>query len=1322
MDLHKRYLHFPTLDISVLRAINLNNKLENDIFIMPHHLLQFYNNEITKEKLNISKLEVYRMLLCYEFQQTFSEMEQRNDKKCMLSDVKTGVCFPNIETVFPAQHLRNITEMSILRDIIILQTVLYYNTISIKQYLQSFLNSHNAYITNSDTRAMYMKVLKFLLESLCLHRFSHNDRDSNKEELKEISSMYLEVMKSWMKMKEDSEWSVLASMLPMLVNTFVPEDILLPLWDYILNKMNDLKESLTVLSIMVDTCLTSLHSTKSTRIHCDIFCKDTFWLLLLEGLRSPLQQYRKQALYIMRRTTDFMSKGDNLYLESIKAEITPFICSKSNNSALPVDSIRQKFFLVYESLEEKQYHLVAPALTHVSSLVRASKEHGSCQCFNIVWLRCILEKALRHENNNIAKWSASYVCKLDGVVFDDQFLELFANVLNNSFLYEYQPDEDYPEIVKELSTFFRCTAKGETSLLNRFLRKVSEVTWGPVAIFYIMHALRKTSQEAAQHNWRGAELNAVKSLMETSLNMHSHVLRTASQIELLRAIPNFVREIDDLTLLANVLATFSLIREGFPWDVITAWLREVLAKEDAVAFVERTCARYSNKDLVPEVNPKTFAFMIFLLYDARVVLSCKKCPAENALSSWLSCLNSIEMRPYADIHSIIDVAEFISHLMDFYAQRKICNDYLIRLIMLHVHASFKFLIANVRKMATGLTLEDYTRYASIVSLHIINADLFMSRTDLSGYAEKLQEESMRLLRGTQHRESTQYLYGTCILHLSQIILILPSARIFYTEDLLDVRTISAQTSNQYDADMMNLKGKIASEYYLILSRMTTRYLLNTSVYMWNPLKSSEFLSNDHKCIPPAKVLTYLLKFVKLGGIEAVTEVALTLTILVNKKIIIDTNDWETFQYTFKSCWRCTFDSKRNIVFWTAVQNLTEVIINDDFLESRFDTTEFVTEFVDQLIKEGESASKFKRILLSRMERLNPRNLIKFEKPLLNCLLHGSVLRRDERVENCANLCIVKHLRQYFPKHILIMDHNNDAAVRALATILLHRTARNSATTVLPLIFEMLEKHKNKRYFNDSYIHKLKHRLMQILLILEPVMNEELVALLQKKLRDLILLESNQHSVRLMQEWLMIRILIKNSDLHNELWKFFTESIEKRPGCTVSVASIVYHVARLLTGASQKTFITIALPYVAQCCLSQQFNIRLYNQFILVRLYDLMKQTSDTDGISGYDGIYQAATASLQQASSTKNFTKIQDNFYFSDFHPIDDYSLQTIYFELPRLANVSCDEWISPDVFKDFEFARDDRHPLKLHNVNSLLSNTITSMYLTKSSANLYSR
>lgn len=57
----------------------------------------------------------------------------------------------------------------------------------------------------------------------------------------------------------------------------------------------------------------------------------------------------------------------------------------------------------------------------------------------------------------------------------------------------------------------------------------------------------------------------------------------------------------------------------------------------------------------------------------------------------------------------------------------------------------------------------------------------------------------------------------------------------------------------------------------------------------------------------------------------------------------------------------------------------------------------------------------------------------------------------------------------------------------------------------------------------------------------------------------------------------------------------------------------------------------------------------------------MKATYDDDSISEYKGIYQAAVIGLQEENLMKNSFRIQDDFYFSKFHPINDYSLQVLY-------------------------------------------------------------
>lgn len=73
-----------------------------------------------------------------------------------------------------------------------------------------------------------------------------------------------------------------------------------------------------------------------------------------------------------------------------------------------------------------------------------------------------------------------------------------------------------------------------------------------------------------------------------------------------------------------------------------------------------------------------------------------------------------------------------------------------------------------------------------------------------------------------------------------------------------------------------------------------------------------------------------------------------------------------------------------------------------------------------MLDEGDNTSRFKRIILSKMKNLDVCNLIKLKNPLGNCLLHGSIYRRDKKIENYAHLFIMKHLDQYYPKHIITL--------------------------------------------------------------------------------------------------------------------------------------------------------------------------------------------------------------------------------------------------------------------------------------------------------------
>lgn len=55
-----------------------------------------------------------------------------------------------------------------------------------------------------------------------------------------------------------------------------------------------------------------------------------------------------------------------------------------------------------------------------------------------------------------------------------------------------------------------------------------------------------------------------------------------------------------------------------------------------------------------------------------------------------------------------------------------------------------------------------------------------------------------------------------------------------------------------------------------------------------------------------------------------------------------------------------------------------------------------------------------------MRLLNTYCLKNLQEPLLACLLHGPVLRKDKQIENQVYLYIIKNYQNCYPQHIQIM--------------------------------------------------------------------------------------------------------------------------------------------------------------------------------------------------------------------------------------------------------------------------------------------------------------
>lgn len=118
-----------------------------------------------------------------------------------------------------------------------------------------------------------------------------------------------------------------------------------------------------------------------------------------------------------------------------------------------------------------------------------------------------------------------------------------------------------------------------------------------------------------------------------------------------------------------------------------------------------------------------------------------------------------------------------------------------------------------------------------------------------------------------------------------------------------------------------------------------------------------------------------------------------------------------------------------------------------------------------------------------------------------------------------------------------------------------------------------------------------------------------------------------------------------------------------------------------------------------CCLELQI--------IAEKFYALAKSKHLKSILQKYKTINECILYSIQRGgkgNAGKNCKKLQEDFYLNIFNPLEHYSLRTIYVDLPRLANVGSDEWISAEIFRYCGVSADNPNIL-IENVTSSLEN-----------------
>ncbi|XP_073194225.1 probable methyltransferase TARBP1 isoform X6 [Lepidochelys kempii] len=112
---------------------------------------------------------------------------------------------------------------------------------------------------------------------------------------------------------------------------------------------------------------------------------------------------------------------------------------------------------------------------------------------------------------------------------------------------------------------------------------------------------------------------------------------------------------------------------------------------------------------------------------------------------------------------------------------------------------------------------------------------------------------------------------------------------------------------------------------------------------------------------------------------------------------------------------------------------------------------------------------------------------------------------------------------------------------------------------------------------------------------------------------------------------------------------------------------------------KKPILKKALLVVLQWCFNHNFSVRLYALVALKKIWGMCKALF----VEEFEALTPVIESSLHQVenmhgtgNARKNWQRIQDHFFFATFHPLKDYSLETIFYTLPRLSELVEDEWI----------------------------------------------
>ncbi|KAL0881206.1 hypothetical protein ABMA27_002310 [Loxostege sticticalis] len=273
----------------------------------------------------------------------------------------------------------------------------------------------------------------------------------------------LPVSKILLSADEQLKIHFLTSSVPKLFQGIEDYNILDKIWDFIKQfEDNNREVTLKVLSSLSEFYLPVADSKGKVLFETEIVNHYEFWHNILYGLSSTDPSLRKTSIYLAKRALDCIMAMDKDI--SVKTENhTIFVWNHSKRMTAKI--IWDNFFILMDSLEEKQSNIVLPSLQLFGSL----KSLGH-------WLNCAFNIGLKHDNTQVRLKCIQH--RLETKISSQSEAIVLLEALNDINIYDNYIE--CGELKKKVSAFMN-----DKKVFVNILTSIPMIKWSPVPLYHI---------------------------------------------------------------------------------------------------------------------------------------------------------------------------------------------------------------------------------------------------------------------------------------------------------------------------------------------------------------------------------------------------------------------------------------------------------------------------------------------------------------------------------------------------------------------------------------------------------------------------------------------------------------------------------------------------------------------------------------------------------------------------------------------------------------------------------------------------------------------